>query len=239
MEKKLSHSGKRLLIPAMTVPGTVFVPAMTVFRWGLQTLRAGPDNYDHHRTRHVNCKQPARVLRRGAPMAKQSATQRRPSRPKSPRPTRSQAPPKVEPGPGRAKHAIARSSDKPADGNPVPSARQGPRTSFDVRRSVRHDAAGKTKQQPRRGKILVGTASWTDPGFIADWYPPKLPAGQRLPWYAEHFNLVEVNSSFYAVPGTTMTARWCDQTPAGFVFDMKLHKLLSLAHLVSDAPGSP
>ena len=49
--------------------------------------------------------------------------------------------------------------------------------------------------------IRVGTASWTDPGFIADWYP-KRTAGQASasPWYATHFNLVEVNSSFYAVP---------------------------------------
>jgi uncharacterized protein YecE (DUF72 family) len=73
----------------------------------------------------------------------------------------------------------------------------------------------------------VGTASWTDPGFVADWYPRGLPAGRRLAWYAEHFDLVEVNSGFYAVPSPTMTERWCDQTPAGFVFDVKLHRLLS------------
>ena len=54
------------------------------------------------------------------------------------------------------------------------------------------------------GKILTGTASWTDPGFVADWYPPGLPASHRLRWYAEHFNLVEVNSSFYAVPSPTV-----------------------------------
>jgi uncharacterized protein YecE (DUF72 family) len=80
---------------------------------------------------------------------------------------------------------------------------------------------------PRRGVIRVGTASWSDPGFIADWYPAGLPARERLPWYAEHFNLVEVNSSFYAVPGAKTVARWCDQTPADFVFDVKLHRLLS------------
>src|SRR3989442_470343 len=82
-------------------------------------------------------------------------------------------------------------------------------------------------QKRRPGQILVGTASWTDPGFVADWYPPKLPPQDRLAWYAEHFNLVEVNSSFYAVPSPTVTARWCEQTPAGFVFDVKLHRLLS------------
>jgi uncharacterized protein YecE (DUF72 family) len=77
------------------------------------------------------------------------------------------------------------------------------------------------------GKILVGTASWTDPGFVADWYPKKVSASERLRWYAEHFNLVEVNSSFYRVPVRRFVERWCEQTPQGFVFDVKLHRLLS------------
>jgi uncharacterized protein YecE (DUF72 family) len=77
------------------------------------------------------------------------------------------------------------------------------------------------------GKILTGTASWTDPGFVADWYPPGLPATYRLRWYAEHFNLVEVNSTFYRIPEARLVRRWCDETPEGFVFDVKLHELLS------------
>jgi uncharacterized protein YecE (DUF72 family) len=76
-------------------------------------------------------------------------------------------------------------------------------------------------------KILVGTASWSDPGFVADWYPPHLPASKRLPWYAEHFNLVEVNSTFYGVPSPKTGQDWCEQTPRDFVFDVKLHQLLS------------
>lgn len=75
--------------------------------------------------------------------------------------------------------------------------------------------------------ILIGTASWTDPGFIADWYPRSLPAPDRLAYYAERFHLVEVNSSFYAIPDRRTVQRWCDQTPPGFVFDVKLHRLLS------------
>src|SRR5688500_1144693 len=77
----------------------------------------------------------------------------------------------------------------------------------------------------RRGRIRIGTASWTDPGFVADWYPKKLPAAERLAWYAQHFQLVEVNSTFYAVPPADRVADWCDRTPDDFVFDVKLHKL--------------
>jgi len=77
------------------------------------------------------------------------------------------------------------------------------------------------------GKILVGTASWSDPGFVERWYPKKLPAGDRLPWYAQHFELVEVNSTFYSVPEPRMVERWCAATPHDFTFDVKLHQLFS------------
>jgi uncharacterized protein YecE (DUF72 family) len=76
-------------------------------------------------------------------------------------------------------------------------------------------------------RILVGTASWSDPGFVERWYPPKLPAADRLPWYAQHFEMVEVNSTFYAVPTAHLAARWCQATPDDFIFDIKLHRLLS------------
>jgi uncharacterized protein YecE (DUF72 family) len=77
------------------------------------------------------------------------------------------------------------------------------------------------------GKILVGTASWSDPGFVAHWYPKKMPANERLGWYAQHFKMVEVNSTFYSVPEPRMVDRWCATTPDEFTFDVKLHQLFS------------
>jgi len=77
------------------------------------------------------------------------------------------------------------------------------------------------------GKILVGTASWSDPGFVERWYPKKMPAAERLGWYAQHFELVEVNSTFYSVPEPRMVERWCAATPDDFTFDVKLHQLFS------------
>ena len=76
-------------------------------------------------------------------------------------------------------------------------------------------------------KILVGTASWSDPGFVERWYPKKMPAGERLAWYAQHFDLVEVNSTFYSVPEPRLAERWCATTPDHFTFDVKLHQLFS------------
>jgi uncharacterized protein YecE (DUF72 family) len=79
----------------------------------------------------------------------------------------------------------------------------------------------------RNPKILAGTASWSDPGFVEFWYPPKMPAGDRLSWYAAHFGMVEANSTFYSVPEPTVAARWCEKTPPGFLFNIKLHQLFS------------
>jgi uncharacterized protein YecE (DUF72 family) len=75
--------------------------------------------------------------------------------------------------------------------------------------------------------IRIGTSSWADPEFVRDWYPPKLPAAARLSWYAEHFDYVEVNSTFYAVPVKKVVNRWDSETPSNFLFDIKLHGLLS------------
>jgi uncharacterized protein YecE (DUF72 family) len=77
------------------------------------------------------------------------------------------------------------------------------------------------------GKILVGTSSWADPGFVKEWYPPGMPSRDRLAWYAERFEVVEVNSSFYAVPERSTARRWSKVTPDGFTFDVKVHRLLS------------
>jgi uncharacterized protein YecE (DUF72 family) len=76
-------------------------------------------------------------------------------------------------------------------------------------------------------RILVGTASWSDPGFVDCWYPKKMRPADRLGWYAQHFIIVEVNSTFYSVPDPMLVQRWCDVTPPNFVFNVKLHQLLS------------
>ena len=84
--------------------------------------------------------------------------------------------------------------------------------------------------------IRVGTASWSEPEFVkAEWYPQGLPAAQQLPFYAERFDLVELNSSFYAIPPARMCDRWAKVTPDGFLFDVKCHRLLSRHATKADA----
>jgi uncharacterized protein YecE (DUF72 family) len=52
-------------------------------------------------------------------------------------------------------------------------------------------------------------------------------AHERLGWYAQQFEMVEVNSTFYSVPDLRMVERWCAATPDAFIFDVKLHQLFS------------
>jgi uncharacterized protein YecE (DUF72 family) len=77
------------------------------------------------------------------------------------------------------------------------------------------------------GDIRVGTSSWTDPGFLEYWYPNGLSAAERLAYYAERFDCVELNASFYGVPAERQAELWAERTPDGFVFDIKLHRYLS------------
>ena len=84
--------------------------------------------------------------------------------------------------------------------------------------------------------IRVGTASWSEPEFVkAGWYPKGLPAGQRLGYYAQFFDYVELNSSFYAIPAAAMCQKWTRETPEGFLFDVKCHRLLSRHATKADA----
>ena len=79
-------------------------------------------------------------------------------------------------------------------------------------------------------RVRIGTASWTDPEFIkAGWYPPgvKSDAAARLRYYAERFSMVEVNASFYALPGVATTTAWAARVPEGFRFHVKAHQVIS------------
>jgi uncharacterized protein YecE (DUF72 family) len=78
--------------------------------------------------------------------------------------------------------------------------------------------------------ILVGTASWADKSLVdsGKFYPPEVKnAEERLRYYAEHFPLVEVDSSYYGLPAPAMAQAWADRTPAGFLFNVKSFRLFT------------
>jgi uncharacterized protein YecE (DUF72 family) len=79
------------------------------------------------------------------------------------------------------------------------------------------------------GKIRVGTASWTDKTLLdSGWYPPDASTpDKRLRYYARQFPLVEVDSTYYALPAEQTAATWRDRTPAGFTFNVKAFSLFT------------
>jgi len=69
--------------------------------------------------------------------------------------------------------------------------------------------------------VRIGTCSWADDALSKHWYPKGTPAGERLRYYAEHFDTVEVDSTYYRLPGDEMVGRWAERTPEGFVMHVK------------------
>ncbi len=82
-------------------------------------------------------------------------------------------------------------------------------------------------------RTRVGICAWADPALIESgaFYPRKsMSAEARLRHYASVFDVVEVNSSYYAIPDIRNTQRWVDRTPADFVFHVKAYSLLTGHH---------
>jgi uncharacterized protein YecE (DUF72 family) len=78
--------------------------------------------------------------------------------------------------------------------------------------------------------IHIGTASWTDPTLIASkrFYPPGCTSAEaRLRFYATQFPLVEVDSSYYAMPSASNSVLWAARTPAHFTFNIKAFRLFT------------
>jgi uncharacterized protein YecE (DUF72 family) len=79
--------------------------------------------------------------------------------------------------------------------------------------------------------LRIGTSGWNYPSGKGTWtgifYPPtrRRPKGfDELAFYAEHFDTVEVNSTFYGQPRREVTRAWADRTPANFEFSVKLYQ---------------
>src|SRR5215207_1455213 len=78
--------------------------------------------------------------------------------------------------------------------------------------------------------ILVGTASWADKSLVdsGKFYPPEVTSPEeRLRYYASQFPMVEVDSSYYAMPLPATTQQWAERTPDKFVFNIKAFRLFT------------
>jgi uncharacterized protein YecE (DUF72 family) len=75
--------------------------------------------------------------------------------------------------------------------------------------------------------VRIGTCSWADEALSKYFYPPKFPAKERLAYYAERFDTVEVDSTYYRLPSESMVQGWADRTPEGFTMHIKAFGLMT------------
>ena len=101
--------------------------------------------------------------------------------------------------------------------------------------------------------LRIGTSGWSYPTGKGRWNGRLLPATRskragtsgfdELRFYAEHFNTVEVNSTFYGQPRADVTRGWVERTPSGFEFSLKLYQKFTHPKMFREAalkraPGS-
>ncbi len=79
--------------------------------------------------------------------------------------------------------------------------------------------------RPGAPNILVGTCAWAD---HADFYPARLKPTERLPYYAQYFPIVEIDSTFYHIQNERNFRAWAERTPDYFKFNVKAFKALTL-----------
>jgi len=86
-------------------------------------------------------------------------------------------------------------------------------------------------------RLRIGCSGWN----YAHWrhgvfYPERLPAERWLAHYAQYFDTVELNNTFYRLPRREAVARWVAQSPPGFVFAVKVSRYLTHIKRLQETP---
>src|SRR5208282_3112575 len=82
--------------------------------------------------------------------------------------------------------------------------------------------------------VRIGTCGWSYKEWAGVFYPAALPAGEFLTFYAEHFPVVEVDSTFYRAPTPRMVEGWRDKTPVGFSLSLKVPQSITHEKVLLD-----
>jgi uncharacterized protein YecE (DUF72 family) len=85
------------------------------------------------------------------------------------------------------------------------------------------------------GNILIGTSGFSYDDWLGPFYPEGLAPAAMLPFYAKNFKTVEINFTYYQMPGSQSISGLERKTPAGFTFCLKAHK--SMTHEISRDPA--
>ena len=80
----------------------------------------------------------------------------------------------------------------------------------------------------------IGCSGWNYADWRGTFYPQRAPQRRWLELYAERFDTVEVNTTFYRLPKRDAVAAWVDQTPEGFAFSVKASRYLTHIKRLTD-----
>ncbi len=75
--------------------------------------------------------------------------------------------------------------------------------------------------------IKIGTSGWNYPHWREAFYPRGLSSSQWLGFYAQHFETVEINATFYGRPKNSTLERWYKRTPPNFTFSVKANRYIT------------
>jgi uncharacterized protein YecE (DUF72 family) len=82
--------------------------------------------------------------------------------------------------------------------------------------------------------VRIGCSGWNYPHWRERIYPKGLPARRWLGYYADLFDTVEVNNTFYRLPRRESVAAWVEESPAGFLFAVKASRFLTHMKRLTD-----
>jgi uncharacterized protein YecE (DUF72 family) len=104
----------------------------------------------------------------------------------------------------------------------------------------RHDGCSVEIVQSESGSphVRIGCSGWQYKHWRGDFYPAKLPVSRWLTYYAERFDTVEINNSFYRLPDAETFAAWRSRVPTRFVYAVKASRFLTHMKKLKD-PHDP
>ena len=88
--------------------------------------------------------------------------------------------------------------------------------------------------QPRTPHLRLGTSSWSSEDWVGPFYPAGTPPADFLNLYAQHFDTVEVDSTYYRIPSESMVRNWRARTPPEFIFAAKFPQVITHKKVLQD-----
>jgi uncharacterized protein YecE (DUF72 family) len=82
--------------------------------------------------------------------------------------------------------------------------------------------------------LRLGTSAWSNPSWVGVFYPAGAKPADYLARYAEKYDCVEIDSTFYRIPSTSMIKKWYQDTPEGFLFAAKVPQVITHEKVLLD-----